>query len=322
MWPYGGIWRRRRSNVIRCGWANSFDSIGRRESGGGRRSFAPDVEAFLTHLARDRRLSASSQNQATCAIVFLYRQVLGDQLDEDHLGRFQAERSLRPATLPTVLSADEARRVIDEVRAGSTYRVMVELLYGTGLRRMECCTLRLRDLDFERGQILVRSGKGNKDRVVMMPRLVRPSLVQQSRRVRALHERDRGRDGGYVPLPDAVRNKVPYAEQDWRWQYVFPSIALRRDAKGRGLRWHSDPSALDRVIRLAVRRAGVAKRVSAHTFRHSFATHLLESGYDIRQVQTLLGHASLEDHDDLHARHEPPSHRRHQPAGPARHCVS
>ena len=254
---------------------------------------AAEVEAFLTHLARDRRLSASSQNQATCAIVFLYRQVLADELGEDHLGRFAAERAQRPVTVPTVLSADEAAGVIDAVKPGTIYRVMVELLYGTGMRRMECCTLRLRDLDFDRGQIVVRGGKGNKDRVVMMPRASRPSLVHQCRRVRTLHERDVSRGGGYVPLPDALLNKAPYAEQDWRWQYVFPSVTLRRDPQGRGFRWLSDPSALDRVIRIAVRRAGIAKRVSAHTFRHSFATHLLEAGYDVRQVQTLLGHASL-----------------------------
>ena len=127
----------------------------------------------------------------------------------------------------------------------------------------------------------------------MMPRAVCAALVEQCRRVRQRQARDVRIGGGYVPLPDSLKHKAPYAEQDWRWQFLFPSVTLRRDAHGRGVRWHSDPSGLDRVIRAAVRRAGIAKRVSAHTFRHSFATHLLEAGYDVRQVQTLLGHASL-----------------------------
>jgi integron integrase len=255
--------------------------------------FAADVEAFLTHLARDRRLSASSQNQATCALVFLYKQVLIEELGDDHLGRFVAERAQRPQRVPTVLSTDEAMRIIESIRAGAMHRLMVELLYGCGLRVMECCTLRLRDLDFDRGQIVVRGGKGDKDRVVMMPRAARGELVEQCRRVRAGHARDVRIDGGFVPLPVSLLHKVPYAQQDWRWQFLFPSVTLRRDEQGRGSRWHTNPSSLDRTIRAAVRRARVAKRVTCHTFRHSFATHLLEGGYDVRQVQTLLGHASL-----------------------------
>jgi integron integrase len=254
---------------------------------------ATDVEAFLTHLARDRRLSASSQNQATCAIVFLFKQVLAEELAEDHLGRFEAERSHRPVRVPTVLSSGEALRIIESMKPGSMHRLMTELLYGSGLRVMECCTLRLRDLDFERGQILVRSGKGDKDRMVMLPRVLREALLEQCRRVRTQYERDVHRDGGYVPLADSLEHKVPYARQDWRWQFAFPSVTLRRDEQGHGCRWHANASVLDRSIRAAARRAQVGKRVTCHTFRHSFATHLLEAGYDIRQVQTLLGHASL-----------------------------
>jgi integron integrase len=253
----------------------------------------PDVEAFLTHLARDRRLSASSQNQAMCAIVFLYKQVLVDELGEDRLGRFQFERSRRPVRVPTVLSTSEAVRIIEAMKPTSMHRLMVELLYGSGLRATECCTLRLCDLDFERAQVVVRGGKGDKDRVVMLPQSLRGRLVEQCRRVRAQHRRDLYRDGGYVPLPDAVLHKAPYAEQDWRWQYVFASVTLRRDERGRGFRWFANPGVLDRAVRAAARRAAVAKRVTCHTFRHSFATHLLEAGYDVRQVQTLLGHASL-----------------------------
>jgi integron integrase len=254
---------------------------------------ANDVGAFLTHLARDRRLSASSQNQATCAIVFLYKQVLAGDVPDDHLGRFEFERSARPARVPTVLSADEVARLIEALKPGSMHRLMIELLYGCGLRAMECCTLRLRDIDFDRGHIIVRGGKGDKDRIVMLPQALRGELVEQCRRVRTQHARDVRIEGGYVTLPDALAHKVPYAQQDWRWQYLFPSVTLRRDAEGRGYRWHANPSVLDRTIRYAARRGKVAKRVTAHTFRHSFATHVLEAGHDIRQLQTLLGHCSV-----------------------------
>jgi integron integrase len=254
---------------------------------------APEVGAFLTHLARDRRLSASSQNQATCAVVFLYKHVLGDELGEDHLGRFEFERSRRAIRVPTVLSEDEARRLLGAIKPGSTHRLMANLLYGCGLRVMECCTLRLRDLDFDRRQIVVRGGKGDKDRLVMLPRTVCRPLAAQARRVRARHARDLSRQGGYVPLPDPLEHKAPYAARDWRWQYLFPSPNLRRDADGRGFRWHATPAPLDRSIRHAACAADIAKRVTCHTLRHSFATHLLEQGWDVRQVQTLLGHASL-----------------------------
>ncbi len=220
--------------------------------------------------------------------------MLADELPEDHLGRFAAERSRRPARVPTVLSADEALRIIEAIKPQSMHRLMVELLYGTGLRVMECCTLRVRDLDFDRDQIIVRAGKGDKDRVVMMPRSLCRRLVDQIHRVRVQHARDMKKDGGYVPVPDSIAHKVRYAEHDWRWQFVFPSVTLRRDEQGRGFRWFAHPGVLDRTIKNATRRADVAKRVSAHTLRHSFATHLLEAGYDVRQVQSLLGHANLQ----------------------------
>ncbi len=251
------------------------------------------MQAYLTHLARDRRVSASTQNLATCAIVFLYRQVLADELPAGHLGRFEAERSTRPGRVPTVLSAAEVGRLLDAMEPGSVRRLMVQVLYGTGLRLAECCTLRVRDLDFDRVQVVVRAGKGDKDRLVMLPACCREALAGQVRRVRHRHERDAARGGGYVPLPDAVSHKCPYAARDWRWQFMFPSAVMGRDSAGRGVRWHADGSALERAIGQAARRAGLSKRVTAHTFRHSFATHLLEAGYDVRQVQTLLGHASL-----------------------------
>jgi integron integrase len=225
--------------------------------------------------------------------MFLYRQVLAGELGQDHLGRFEAERSRRPTRIPTVLSLDEARRIIEVLPARSAHKLMVELLYGAGLRLNECCTLRLRDLDFDRGQIIVRGAKGDKDRQVMMPQALREGLIEQARLARFRHERDMRVDGGYVPLPDSLVHKTPYAQRDWRWQFIFPSTVLRRDRQGRGFRWYANPKWLDTVIRRAAAEARIAKRITAHTFRHSFATHLLEVGYDIRQVQTLLGHASL-----------------------------
>jgi integron integrase len=255
---------------------------------------AAEVAAFLTALAVERRLSASSQNQATNAIVFLYKHVLADELPENHLGRFVAERSKTPKRVPTVLSESEVSRVIEEMPARSVRRLMVRLLYGTGLRVTEACTLRLRDIDFDREQIIVRSGKGDKDRIVMLPASLRADLLEQMRHVRHRHQRDLAKGGGYVPLPAVLENKVPYAETDWRWQFLFPSVVMRRDEQSHGVRWHADTGVLDAFIRNAARRAGIAKRVSPHTFRHSFATHLLEAGYDIRQVQSLLGHANVQ----------------------------
>ncbi len=255
---------------------------------------AGDVERFLTHLAIERRVAASTQNQACNALVFLFHRVLVDELGEDHLGKFVAQRARRSRRIPTVLSQSEVVRLIDVLKEGSMHRLMVELLYGTGLRVMELCKLRLRDVDLDRSQIIVRSGKGDKDRVVMLPATLRARLVERITLVRRRHEKDLRRGGGCVPLPDVLRNKVPYAECDWRWQFVFPSATLRFDEQGRGCRWYTHPGVLSRTVREAAVRAGIAKRVTCHTFRHSFATHLLEAGYDIRQVQTLLGHAKLE----------------------------
>jgi len=252
-----------------------------------------DVAAFLTHMAVERRLSESSQNQALCAIVFLYQHVLHG-LPKDHLGDVRALRSTRPKTLPTVLSGAEVRRLIDAIPIDSDCGVVVRLMYGTGMRIGEVCTLRVRDLDFDRLQIVIRQAKGKKDRLVMLPGALRGPLSDHLRVRREIHERDLHRLAGYVPLPDSVANKAPRNEREWGWQYVFASVAVRYDERHRGVRWHTTAAHVYRTIAVAARAAGIAKRVTPHALRHSFATHLLEQGWDVRQVQTLLGHASLE----------------------------
>jgi integron integrase len=253
----------------------------------------PEVEAFLNHLVLDRQLSASSQHQAINALVFLYKHVLGEELGDDHLGRIAAERARRPQRVPTVLSVGEVERVLAAIPAGSMRRLMAEVLYGCGLRVMECCTLRLRDVDFARSQIIIRAAKGDKDRVVMLPQRLREPLTRQVARVSELWRADAARGAGYAPVPPSIAHKCPAADREVAWQFLFPSSLVRRDREGRGRRWHADRSALDQTIALAARRCGLHKRVTCHAFRHSFATHSLEAGYDVRQVQTLLGHASL-----------------------------
>lgn len=252
-----------------------------------------DVEAFLNHLVGERHVAASTQNQALNALVFLYKHVSEDAIAPAHLGKFELLRSSRPPRLPTVLSTDEVARLLGVVPAGRISRLMMELLYGTGLRVGECCQLRVRDIDLGRAQIIVRAGKGDKDRLVMLPERLRNQLGAQVRRVEVMWRRDVKRGGGYVPVPDSVRHKRPRAGSELPFQFVFPSAVMRRDASGHGTRWHMAPASLERVVYSAARRAGIGKRVTCHTFRHSFATHLLEAGYDVRQVQTLLGHASL-----------------------------
>lgn len=254
----------------------------------------PDVEKFLTHLAAHRRVSASTQNQAMNAILFLYRDVLATEVPPDHLGPFAAQRARRPARVPTVLSTREVRALLDAFPPDSLSGLVAELLYGTGLRVMEACTLRLRDLDLDRFQIIVRGGKGDKDRIVMLPTSLKPRLEGQAHAIRLRHQRDLQRGGGVVPLPDSLAHKPPYAADDFRWQFLFPSTTRHVLPDGRWSRWHAHPGVLGRAVRTAARKAQIPKRVSPHTLRHSFATHVLEAGYDIRQVQTLLGHARIE----------------------------
>jgi integron integrase len=247
-----------------------------------------EVAGFLSRLASERRVSAATQNQAACALMFLYREAL--ELPESWPDG--VVRAKTPKRLPVVLTRQEVRAVLAQMR-GPT-KVMASLLYGSGLRLLECLRLRVKDLDFGAGQVVVRGGKGEKDRVTMLPQSLRPALAEHLSRVRALHQADLTRGAGRVALPDALERKCPSAGKEWPWQWVFPAARLYEDrVAGERRRHHADESVLQRAVREAVLRSGIVKRATCHTFRHSFATHLLEDGYDIRTVQELLGHKDV-----------------------------
>jgi integron integrase len=247
-----------------------------------------EIEAFLTHLAVQRNVAASTQNQALSALIFLYRDVLQIELP----GMIDAVRANKPKRLPTVLTKEEVRKILDCLMG--THQLMAKLLYGSGLRVMECLRLRVKDLDFERRQITVRDGKGMNDRVTMLPESLIPRLQEHLRHVKLIHEDDLAQGCGRVYLPFALAEKYRNAEREWIWQYVFPASKLSTDPRtGIVQRHHLDESVLQKAVRQAARLAGIPKRISCHTFRHSFATHLLENGYDIRTVQELLGHKDV-----------------------------
>jgi integron integrase len=249
---------------------------------------ALEVEAFLTRLATQGRVAASTQNQALSALLFLYREVLGIDLPWME----EIRRAKRPNRLPVVLTREEVQALLGEL--DGVHWLMASLLYGTGLRLMECVRLRVKDVDFGRGELIVRQGKGGKDRRTMLPTRLRDPLRAQLRETQRIHQRDLAAGFGEVWLPDALERKYVGAAREWGWQYVFP--ARRRSADPRSgvvRRHHHEESLLQRAVKSAVRRAGIAKPATCHTLRHSFATHLLEEGYDIRTIQELLGHKDV-----------------------------
>ncbi|HLL76777.1 MAG TPA: integron integrase [Pyrinomonadaceae bacterium] len=249
---------------------------------------AGEIRQFLSHLAVAGRVSASTQNQALCALLFLYRDVL--QIDLPYVEGI--ERAKRPARVPVVFTREEVGRLLGQL--SGTYALIASLLYGSGLRLMEALRLRVKDLDFDYGQITVRSGKGEKDRRTVLPGPLADPLREQLARSRLLHEQDLREGYGAVHLPYALERKCPNAAREWAWQYVFPSACRSGDPRG-GLvrRHHASPDSVQREVKRALRRAGIAKRGGCHTLRHSFATHLLEDGYDLRTIQELLGHSDV-----------------------------
>jgi integron integrase len=249
---------------------------------------AAEITTFLTHLAVDLKVSASSQNQALQSLLFLYRDVL--QLDLPFLD--QIVRATKPRRLPVVLTHDEVRRIFASLRGRS--RLIVGLLYGSGLRLGEALDLRVKDLELERRELTVRHGKGGKDRITVIPGELVPPLITHLAALQAWFGRERAADSPGVSVPDALKKKYPGASTSLGWQWVFPSNSFCRDPyDGSIVRYHVHPRTLQRTVQIAVQRAGITKPAGCHTFRHCFATHLLEAGYDIRSVQELLGHSDV-----------------------------
>lgn len=248
-----------------------------------------EVAAFLTHLAVEGEISATTQNQALFALLFLYKEVLGVKLE--HLGG-EFTTAKRIERLPVVFTREEAAQVLEQLTG--VYWIMGNLLYGAGLRLKECLRLRVKDVDFGYRQIVVRDAKGGKDRFTILPEKIVEPLEKHLLKVKGWHQNDCRAGVGKVKLPFAIERKYPNAAAEWKWQYVFPSPKLSRDPRGGEIRRHHlHESGLQKAVKQAVRKAGIEKNASCHTLRHSFATHLLQNGYDIRTIQDLLGHREV-----------------------------
>lgn len=247
-----------------------------------------EITQFLSHLAIKQNVSASTQNQALCAIVFLYKHVLNKALGEFT----KIVWAKRPKRLPVVLSREEVKEILENI--SGTIWLVVSLLYGSGLRLNECLKLRVKDIDFEYNQLLIRSAKGGKDRYTLLPNIIKTTLQQHLLKVQKLHQQDLKNGYGNVHLPYAIERKYPKASKEWGWQYVFPSTSITSNPRtGEMKRHYLGRWVIQRAVRDARNKTKITKKISAHTFRHSFATHLLESGYDIRTIQELLGHKSV-----------------------------
>lgn len=248
-----------------------------------------DAKAYLSYLAMRAKVSASTQNQAFHALLFLYRHVLQIELTE----MAETVRARRGPRLPVVLSIDEVKAVLQHTKGRG--RLMLELIYGAGLRLNELVELRVKDIDLEGGSITVRCGKGDKDRVTLLPQRLRDDLHRQLSEIKTLHDRDLSAGAGAAPLPAALGRKYRSAAREWGWQFLFPSTTLSTDPRTRTIqRWHISPATVQKAMRAAVRQAGITKPATVHTLRHSFATHLLIKGIDLRRIQELLGHKNLE----------------------------
>lgn len=275
-----------RTEEAYCGWIKRFIQYhGKRHPA---QMGEPEVSAFLSYLATDRNVASSTQNQALAALLFLYSQVLNVDLP----WLKEVTRAKRPVRLPFVVSREDVKRVLDTVRGPN--RLVARLLYGTGMRVLEALRLRVQDIDFDYQQITVRSGKGDKDRVTVLPASLVPDLRRCLEDTRRTHEADLASGFGEVYLPHALARKYGGAGRAWTWQYVFPSERLSVDPRdGVTRRQHMSEVGVQRALRYAGRRANLEKRLTPHTLRHCFATHLLEDGYDIRTVQQLLGHSDV-----------------------------
>jgi integron integrase len=247
------------------------------------------VEDYLTYLAVHAKVAASTQNQAFNALVFLYKRILGHPLEG-----VEAVRSYKKQSIPVVLTREEVKQILSLLQG--TSELIVKLLYGCGLRITEAVRLRIKDIDYGYKQITVRNGKGMKDRVTPFPEKIAPFIQNHLERVKLIHTQDLAAGYGTIYLPYALARKYPNAEKEWHWQYVFPSGRLSIDPRSNKItrRHHADQSTVNKAIKQAVGKIGITKKVSAHTFRHSFATHLLQRGTDIRTIQSLLGHKDLE----------------------------